>query len=84
MLICLPVSVGKQTEPGLPVEFCLCLAVFSFLFILKNSLVLPDADDEHTHNMIQSPPCLKIWRVVMYWICPKHNTLYLSALLKIG
>jgi hypothetical protein len=47
-------------------------------FILKNSLVL--ANDKYTHNMMQPPPCLKIWRVilsdVLCWICLKHNTLY--------
>ena len=27
-VICLPVSVGKQTEPGFPLGSCLCLALF--------------------------------------------------------
>ena len=75
--ICLPVSVRKQTEPGFPLGFLPVLSSIPFLFILKNSLVL--VDDNHTHNMMQSPPCSKIGVVlsdVLCWIFPKHNTLY--------
>ena len=72
----LTVSGGKQTEPGFPVRFLLCLASFSFFFILKNSPVLNRY--KHTHNMMQPPLCLKIWRVVLrnvlYWFSPKHKT----------
>ena len=72
----LPVSDGKQTEPGFPLAFCLCLAPFRFFFILKISPVLNN--NKHTHNMMQPPLRLKIWRyvLVLYCICPKHNTLY--------
>ena len=49
-----------------------------FIFILKNSTVLKVY--KHTHNMMQPSLCFKIWRVVLrnvlYWICPKRNTLY--------
>uniref|UniRef100_A0A8K9V6H5 Si:dkey-16p21.7 n=1 Tax=Oncorhynchus mykiss TaxID=8022 RepID=A0A8K9V6H5_ONCMY len=64
-------SGEKQTEPGFPLGFCLCFTPFRFFFlILKNSPVLNDY--KHTHNMMQPPLCLKIWRVVLsnvfYWI----------------
>ena len=75
--ICLPVSDGKQTEPGFLLGLCLCLAL-SIFFILKNSLIL--VDDKHTHNTMQPPLSLKIWRVVLSdvlrWICPKRIALY--------
>jgi hypothetical protein len=72
------VSGGRQTEPGFPLGFCLCLAPFSLFFILK---ILPVLNNyKNTHNLMQPPLCLKIWRVVisnvLYWICPKHNTVY--------
>jgi hypothetical protein len=74
----LPVSGGKQIKPGFHLGFCLCLTPLRFYFILKNSTVLHDY--KHTHNIMQPPLCLKIWRVVLsnvlYWICPKHNNLY--------
>uniref|UniRef100_A0A8C7H7P6 Ribosomal protein S6 kinase beta-2 n=1 Tax=Oncorhynchus kisutch TaxID=8019 RepID=A0A8C7H7P6_ONCKI len=60
----------NQTEPGFHLGF--------FFFIPLNSLVL--ADDKHTHNMRQPPPCLTIWKVllshVLSWISPKHNALH--------
>uniref|UniRef100_A0A673Z347 Complement component 7a n=1 Tax=Salmo trutta TaxID=8032 RepID=A0A673Z347_SALTR len=39
------------------------LSSIPFLCILTNSLVLED--DKHTPNIMQSPPFLKIWRVVL-------------------
>ena len=72
------VSGVKQTEPGFPLGFCLCLAQLHVILILKNSPVLNDY--KHTHDMMQPPLYLKIWKVVLsnvlYWIFPKHNTLY--------
>ena len=74
--IYLPVSGGKQTEPGFPLGFWLFLALFHIFFIWKNFTVVKD----YKHNMMQPPLCLKIWRVILSdaycWICPKHNTLY--------
>ena len=56
------------------------LSSIAFLFYPKNFPVLNDY--KYTHNMMQPPLCLKIWRVVLsnvlYWICLKHNTLYLG------
>jgi hypothetical protein len=48
-------------------RFYLCLAPFRFFVILKNSPVFNDYN--HTHNMMQPPIRLKIWRVV--WDLPQ-------------
>ena len=69
-------SSGKQTEPGFPLGFCLCLAPFRFFFILKNSPGLNDY--KYMHNMMQPPLCLKIWRVV---ICIQDKIELLSQML---
>ena len=54
------------------------LSSIPIIFYPENSRVLNDY--KHTHNMMQPPLCLKICRVVLcnvlYWICPKHKTLY--------
>ena len=55
------------------------LSAIPFICILKKNSLGP-GDDKHTHNMMQPPPCLTIWKVVLSdllcWICPKHNSLY--------
>jgi hypothetical protein len=53
----------------------------SYFRNVRAEMILPVLNDcKPTHNVMQPPLCLKIWKVVLsnvlYWICPKHNILY--------
>ena len=62
------------------------LPVLSFIprifFILKNSSVLHDY--KHTHNMMQPLLYLKIQRVVLCCICPKHTFVFRNKVIDLS